>query len=156
MRQPPRHPKARLLDRHALVFSGLQGLLILGVVLALYGTSLSLGDAAGSARATAFMGFVLSILALTLVNRSPEPLRRTLTVKNTRLWTVMIASCILLGLIFVIPSLHPVMQFEHLRVKDVLLALGCGLGNLACLEGIKVMGLIMESQRPGNRGDLTT
>lgn len=137
MKQPPRPLKTKLLDRSALAFGSLQGLVLLGLALGLYAVSFSFGHSEDSARALTFAGFVLSTVALILVNRSPKPFWFTLKLKNARLWTVIVATCTMLGLSLFVPFLHPIMRFAHLQATDVLLAVGSGVAGLFLLEGIK-------------------
>src|SRR5690606_3726302 len=97
-RRPPRKPEGRILSAGVVAWSLVQGTLAFGVVAALYLWAARAGATDEEVRTIAFVGLVLSNLALVLVNRSYgiDPIRLLLRPNRALLWVVAVAGSLIL------------------------------------------------------------
>lgn len=139
MRQPPRDPQAPLFAGGAVVQAVLQGLGVLGAVLAVYvwGTA-QLEES--QARALAFAALVLGNLALILSNRAgPRGLLASLRVPNRLLWAVAAFTLTLLALALYLPPLTAVLRMAPLSPLPLGVALAAALLCLLWAESLRVL-----------------
>jgi len=137
MKRPPRDAQAPLFGGPALWLALLQGLGVLGVVLAAYAwADHRLPE--GEARAFAFATLVVANLALILSNRSgTEPLWVSLRTPNVTLWGVVgLAVALLLGALYV-PWAVGVLHFAPLPVHELAAAFLLGLLGVLWFEAVK-------------------
>ncbi len=137
MHRPPRDASAALFGGATLWFALLQGLGVLGVVLAAFAWGQQRMPEP-QARAFAFAALVVGNLALILSNRSAtRPLWATLRTPNKTLWWVVALAFALLLAALYVPWAVGALRFAPLPVHE--LAAACGLGLLSVLwfEGIK-------------------
>ncbi len=139
MRVPPRDPQAPLFAGPALVQSVLQGLGVLGAVLAVYLWGTAQLDEP-QARALAFAALVLGNLALILSNRAgPRGLLASLRVPNRLLWGVMAFTLALLALALYLPPLTAVLHMAPLSTGLLGVALAAALACLLWAELLRVL-----------------
>ncbi len=137
MQRPPRDVQAQLFAGGTLWLAFLQGVGVLGVVLAVYAWgSQTLPEP--QARALAFTTLVVANLALIFSNRSrTQSLWRTLRVPNLILWVVASLTLGLLVLALYLPGLSQILHLAPLSVPWLALAFSAGLASVVWFEGLK-------------------
>lgn len=135
MRRPPRDPRESLLPRRTIVLAVLQGLGVLGVVVALYGAELARGLPAESARGSAFAALIVGNLGLILANRlSAKSVVGSLGTRNPALWAILGGGAATLALVFAVPFLRDVFRFSGVSTRGVVLGVAAGAASLLWLE----------------------
>ena len=154
MSRPPRNPKEPLFGRRMVGLSVLQGLVVLGILIGVYGISLSLGRGAEEARALTFTTLIVANLALILTNRSWSRLiGSTLKVRNTALWWVLGGAVTFLGLVLYVPFLRRLFGFGPLHLVDLAICIAAGLVSVAWFEALKaIMARRRAASSAGGRG----
>lgn len=139
MRVPPRDPRAPLFAGGAIVQSVLQGLGVLGGVLAVYVWGTAQLDES-QARALAFAALVLGNLALILSNRAgPRGLWASLRIPNHLLWGVTAFTLALLALALYFPPMSDVLHVAPLSPALLVLALAAAMACLLWFELLRVL-----------------
>ena len=140
MRRPPRHPSAPLFSLRYVLWSLLQGALVLALVAGLFVMALHQNLPEPDARALAFAALVAANLGLVLVNRSRSAsIIAALTRPNAALWWVVAATAAILTGVIVIPPARALFHFGPLHGDDILVALASGLIALLLLELTKLV-----------------
>jgi P-type Ca2+ transporter type 2C len=135
MRRPPRDPGAPLFTARFVVWSLLQGALVLALVAGLFVMALRQGLPETDARSLAFAALVATNLGLVLVNRSlGASIFAALTRPNAALWWVVAATAAILAGVILFPSARELFHFGPLHGDDLVVALACGLASLLLLE----------------------
>jgi P-type Ca2+ transporter type 2C len=135
MRRPPRHPSAPLFTASFVVWSLLQGALVLALVAGLFVMALRQSLPEPDARALAFAALVATNLGLVLVNRSlGASVFTTLARPNAALWWVVAATAAILTGVILFPPARELFHFGPLHGDDIVVALACGLASLLLLE----------------------
>jgi Ca2+-transporting ATPase len=130
MRRPPRDRKEPLFNSRTVAFSLLQGIIVLGITLAVYKLSLVLNLSDAEARTLTFTTLVIANLGLILTNRN---------------WTATIftsfraRNIVFLGLVIYVPFLRDLFHFEILNGVDVLICVGAGLVSVLWFEVVKYL-----------------
>jgi Ca2+-transporting ATPase len=138
MRRPPRDARAPLFSRRLVLFSLLQGLLVLAAVAALYVTLLRTAVPDGQARAAAFATLVLASVALIIANRSDGAnLLVALRRPNPTLWRVVGGTLVMLAVVLTVPQLQGVFRFEALSPTLAGIAMAVAAAVLVLLEWLK-------------------
>jgi Ca2+-transporting ATPase len=141
MNRPPRDPQEPLFNRRVLVLSTLQGLGVLLILLAVYGTSLVRGQGELEARTLAFTTLIVANLGLMLTNRSwTAPLTKILRERNAALWWIIGGALVFLGLILTVPILREVFRFSPIHAIDVLVCAIAGCFSIIWFELFKKYG----------------
>ena len=139
MQVPPRDPAAPLFAGSTLVQAVLQGLGVLGAVLAVFVWGAAQLDEP-QARALAFAALVLGNLALILSNRAgPRGLLASLRVPNRLLWGVVAFTLALLALALYLPPLAAVLHMAPLSPALLGLAGAAALGGLLWAELLRAL-----------------
>jgi Ca2+-transporting ATPase len=137
MQRPPRDPQAPLFAGATLVWSLLQGLVVLVAVMGAYAWAAS-WLAEPAARAFAFTTLVMGNLALIFSNRSSTvSLWASLLVPNRALWMVAGLTTGLLALTLYQPWVSGLFLFAPLPLRAVLIAAAIGLSSVVWFEAIK-------------------
>jgi P-type Ca2+ transporter type 2C len=140
MSRPPRNPKEPLFGRRMVALSVLQGLVVLGVLMAIYGIALGQHRAAEEARALTFTTLIVANLALILTNRSwSRSIAATLKLRNTALWWVLGGAVAFLGVVLYVPFLRQLFQFGPLHPVDLAVCLTAGVVSVAWFEVLKAV-----------------
>jgi len=140
MRRTPRGPDEPLFSMGMIAWSGLQGLLTLTIVAAIYLFALQRGMPVEEVRALTFFSLVISIVALILVNRSASPsLRRTIMRPNRALALILPGIAAMLALTLLWPFAKGLFSFGSLHPDDLAVTLGAGVLLLVVLELIKLV-----------------
>jgi P-type Ca2+ transporter type 2C len=135
MRRPPRHPSAPLFTARFVIWSLLQGALVLALVAGLFVMALRQNLPEPDARALAFAALVAANLGLVLVNRSlGASFFAAFTRPNAALWWVVAATAAILTAVILFPPARELFHFGPLHGDDIILALASGLIALLLLE----------------------
>lgn len=140
MQRPPRNPSAPLISGGLMLWSVLQGLLVLLLVGGFFALLLRQGLAAEQARSLAFAALVACNVGLILANRN---LRASLLGAwlrpNAMLWRMLLATAVLLAATLGLAPLREVFRFALVPWPPLLAALGLGVGLWLLLEGMKAL-----------------
>jgi len=135
MRRPPRHPSAPLFTAGFVIWSLLQGGLVLALVAGLYVMALHQNLPEPDARSLAFAALVAANLGLVLVNRSlSASVFAAFTRSNAALWWVVAATAAILAGVILFPPARELFHFGPLHGDDITMALAAGLVSLLLLE----------------------
>jgi P-type Ca2+ transporter type 2C len=135
MRRPPRAPSAPLFTAGFVVWSLLQGALVLALVAGLFVMALRQQLPETDARSLAFAALVAANLGLVLVNRSlSASVFAAFTRPNAALWWVVAATAAILAGVILFPPARELFHFGPLHGDDILVALASGLIALLLLE----------------------
>ena len=138
MHRPPRPTTARLFDRHTVMLGLMQGIALLGVLLAIYATTLHLGRPEAEARALTYSAMIIANLGLIFVNRSRgRSFMASLGIHNHALWWVIGGAMCLLGLVLTVPWLRALFYFGELHAGDVGMVLAIAAGCVVSFEWVR-------------------
>src|SRR5262249_42026818 len=138
MRRPPRHPAAPLFTAGFVIWSLLQGVLVLALVAGLYVMALRQNLPEPDTPSLAFAARVPGNLGLVLVNRSlSASVSAAFTRPNAALWWVVAATAAILAGVILFPPARELFHFGPLHGDDITVALAAGLIALLLLESAK-------------------
>jgi Ca2+-transporting ATPase len=138
MRRPPRDPAAPLLTTRFVIWSLLQGVLVLALVAGLFMAALYQGLPDADARALAFAALVATNVGLVMVDRAGNAsLFGAFRQRNPALWWVLGTTSAILAAIFSIPPARGLFGFGPLHGDDVAVALLAGFVALFLLDWMK-------------------
>ena len=127
MRRPPRPPSAPLFTAGFVIWSLLQGALVLALVAGLFVMALRQNLPEPDARALAFAALVATNLGLVLVNRSlSASVFAAFTRPNAALWWVVAATAAILAGVILFPPARELFHFGPLHGDDIAVALASG------------------------------
>ena len=139
MKRPPRTLGAPLFDKSMIVFSLLQGAVVLLVVLSVYVISLYRGQGELDARTLCFTTLIVANLGLILTNRSwSRSILSTFRSPNAALWWVMGGAILFLGTVLYLPFFKDLFRFGTLCGTDLLICLFLGIMSILWFEVLKV------------------
>ena len=148
MRRPPRHPSAPLFTEGFVIWSLLQGILVLALVAGLYIMALHQNLPEPDARSLAFAALVAANLGLVLVNRSlSASVFAAFTRPNAALWWVVAATAAILAGVILFPPARELFHFGPLHGDDIAVALASGLTALLLLELAKRLVRPLSAER---------
>ncbi|MBI5639290.1 MAG: cation-translocating P-type ATPase, partial [Nitrospirae bacterium] len=140
MLRPPRKIGEPLFSRRTIMFSLLQGLSVLVIVLAVFILAMLRGQGESDARALSFTTLIIANIGLILTNRSwSRTILGTLRSPNTALWFVLGGALFFLGLVLYIPFLRDLFHFSILHPLDLAISLAAGLISIFWFEGFKMI-----------------
>jgi Ca2+-transporting ATPase len=138
MRRKPRDPQAVLLTTGFVIWSLMQGVLVLALVAGLFVGALYRGLPEADARALAFAALVATNVGLVLVDRAGSAsLFGAFRQPNPALWWVLGITSAILALIFSIAPARDLFGFGPLHADDLAVALLAGLAALFLLDWMK-------------------
>ena len=139
MERPPRNSKESLFGKKLVGISLLQGLSVLGIILAVFFVALSRGQGEQDARALAFGTLIIANLCLIMTNVSwSRTIFSTLHSSNKALWWVLAGALTFLGLVLYVPFLRDLFRFSKLHPLDLLICLGAGVLSITWFELLKI------------------
>jgi Ca2+-transporting ATPase len=145
MNRPPRNPQKPLFNKGMLALSLLQGLSVLGILLAVFNIALYKGLGEVEARTLTFTTLIVANLGLILTNRSwSRTILATFQSPNAALGWVLGGAVTLLALVLSLPFFRKIFHFNILHPNDLLICLCAGLFSVLWFEGLKVFRV-----RPG-------
>lgn len=143
MNRPPRRLTESLFNKKAFLYSLLQGLSVLVVVLAVFIFALHFNKDETQARSLAFTTLVFANIMLIITNLSwSESFIQILSAKNKALWLMVIAVLAAILLIIYLPFLRKLFHFSVLSPEDLLIAFFSAVASLIWFEGIKQLNKI--------------
>lgn len=138
MSRPPRRLGEPLFGRNAVIVSLLQGLIILGCVIATYRWGI-IGHTEQAARTLTFIGLVIANLGLILTNRSQtRSIWQTLKVPSPTTWWIVFGALLFLTLVLTVPVLQKLFHFGALHLRDLGICLLVALTAIVLLEVVKL------------------
>lgn len=139
MNRPPRNLREQLFDRQTVVYSAMQGAVVLAVVLAVFIIAINRGQGELDARALSFTTLIVANLCLILTNRSwSQVILSTLRTPNTALWWVVGGALLVLGMVLYVPFLRDLFRFDRLHSVDLAICLSAGIVSVLWFEGLKM------------------
>jgi Ca2+-transporting ATPase len=139
MKRMPRNPGEPLFSIKTVYLSILQGLSVLGIVLAVFTVSLMRGQGELDARALTVTTLIVANLGLIFVNRSwSRTFLSSLAVPNPALWWVTAGTAAGLVLILYLPFLRELFHFSFLHPIDIIICLAAGLLSILWFEIMKI------------------
>lgn len=140
MDRPPRNLMEPLFEKRIIVFSVLQGLGVLLVVLAVFLFAMYRGQSEQDARALSFTTLIVANLGLILTNRSwSRTIINTLQYPNAALWGVLGGALFFLCMVLYIPFLREMFHFSRLHVVDLAICFSAGIISIIWFEGFKML-----------------
>jgi Ca2+-transporting ATPase len=144
MQRPARALGEPLFNREMILFSLLQGVGVLLVVLGVYIAAIYRGQGDIDARALSFTTLIIANLGLIFTNRSwSRTILQTLSSPNTALWWVTGGALIFLGIVLYVPFLRQLFHFSRLHASDLIICLAAGAVSILWFEVFKML------RRPG-------
>jgi Ca2+-transporting ATPase len=138
MQKPPRDPDTPLFDTRNILFSLLQGGIVLAAVLVVFAFALYRGQGDADARTLSFSTLVIGMLGLIVVNRSwSRNVIHALRSPNRAFWWVIAGAVGFLILVLYVPSLRNLFRFSTLHTDDLLICVGAGLLSSLVIELLK-------------------
>lgn len=138
MDRPPRDPKEPIFGAKKILFSLLQGIVVLLTVLFMFGIALYREHGDADARAMTFVTLVMGILALIFANRSwSRSVFATLRSPNRALWWVVGSALSFLAMVLYVPSLRDVFHFTPPPPTELAICLGAGALSVVWFEVVK-------------------
>jgi len=140
MRRPPRNAKEPLFGKRLIGISLLQGLTVLGIILAVFCIALYRGQGEQDARALTFCTLIIANVCLIMTNVSwSRTIFSTLRSSNRALWLVLTGALMFLGLVLFVPFLRDLFRFSKLHPVDLIICLAAGVLSIAWFELLKVL-----------------
>lgn len=142
MKHPPRDPEEPFFGFRKIFGSVSIGLLLMGMVFAVYLLSLQEGHTAGETRAIAFSSLIIGniFLILTTISKTRNYID-VLLEKNIALLVMLFIATALMIMVIYFPYLRTVFSFDYPGFSHFNLAIAGGLVVLSILETIKMIKL---------------
>jgi Ca2+-transporting ATPase len=138
MQKPPRDPDTPLFDKRHILFSLLEGALVLAAVLAVFAFALYRGLGDADARTLTFSTLVIGMLALIVVNRSwSRNVVHALLAPNRAFWWVTVGALGFLAAVLYVPSLRALFRFSVMHPDDLLICTAVALLSGVVIELLK-------------------
>jgi P-type Ca2+ transporter type 2C len=138
MKRRPRDRHEPLFSRRHVLFSILQGVVVLAIVLAVFLSARFRGLSDEEARAQSYTTLIIANLGLILTNRSrTRTILATMKTPNTALWWVLGGATVFLTLVLTVPFLQQVFRFGPLSLLDVGMCLGASVLSILGFELVK-------------------
>ena len=138
MRRPPRDPRSPLFSAALVLWSLVQGALVLLLIAAIVVAALRYGMPEAEARALTFVSLVATNIGLIFVNRSfSAAIARALRRPNRALSWVLATTAAFLAVVLFWPPARKLFHFGPLHLDDLALCLGAGLAILVILDLLK-------------------
>ncbi len=139
MKRKPRKANQPLFSKDLIIPSLIQGMVVFGIVLAIFLMALHRGLGELEARTLTFTTLIFSNLGLILVNRSwSRTIVEGLRIKNRALWWVLSGAVLILGLVLYVPMAQHLFRFSLLHPTDIGISLGAGILSILWFEAWKL------------------
>lgn len=149
MQRPPRPVTASLFSTRTVLISLLQGVVVLGMLLAVYAIALRLHRDEGEIRAFVFTTLIIANLGLILTNRSwSRLLFASFQTRNTATVAVVGGALFFLGLVLYTPFLRALFKFDVLHGIDLAICAAAGLCAIVWFECAKYIRRRMRPSTP--------
>ncbi len=140
MTRPPRTLADPILNKRTVVFSLLQGIGVLFVVLGVFLIAIYTGQGEFEARALSFATLIIANLGLITTNRSwTQSMLDSLRTPNKAFWFVLAGALFFLTLVVRVSFLRDLFKFSTLHIPDLLLCIAAGAVSVLWFEGFKII-----------------
>ncbi len=140
MNRPPRNLQEPLFNKRNIVFSLLQGMSVLLIVLAVFIIAMYRGLGELESRSLSFTTLIVANLGLILTNRSwSRTILNTLRYPNAALWWVLGGALFFLGIVLYVPFLRDLFHFSTLHFIDLIVSFAAGVSSILWFEGFKII-----------------
>jgi len=138
MSRMPRNTQEKFFGGNKIFASVLQGLLLLGMTMAIYFLSIHEGHTNEEVRAIAFSSLIIGNIFLILTNLSKtRNFLKVITERNWAVWIILSTAIIMMLLIISIPFLQQIFGFEFPGLKHFISSLIGAISILLILETVK-------------------
>jgi Ca2+-transporting ATPase len=142
MDRPPKNINEPFFGTKKILFSCLQGVSILIIVMAIYFIGLYLGYSPDRVRALAFTTLIVSNIAVILTNRSwTRNIFEIIGTANHAVKWVIGGAIVFLLIALEVPFFRNLFKFEHLHFEDILICTIAGLSTILWFEIYKLYHL---------------
>jgi Ca2+-transporting ATPase len=142
MNRPPKKFEEPFFGAKKILFSCLQGVGILVIVLAVYFIGLDLGKSSNEVRAMAFTTLIVSNIAVILTNRSwTRNIFEIIATTNKAVKWVVGGAILFLLIVLEVPFFMDLFQFDRLHFTDILICTAAGLSTILWFELYKLYNL---------------
>lgn len=139
MKKSPRPLGEALFSRDLILPSLVQGVVVFGIVLAVFLIALYRGQGERDARALTFTTLIFANLGLILVNRSwSRTIVEGLRSPNKALWWVIAGALLILAIVLYVPYVRELFRFSFLHPLDLAICFGAGIVSIVWFEGWKL------------------
>jgi len=140
MMRPPRNLKDPMFNRRTLVFSLLQGVGVLCIVLGVFLIAMQRGQGEYEARALSFTTLIIANIGLIMTNRSwTRSMFDSIRTPNAAFWSVVGGALFFLALVIYVPFLRALFRFSALHFLDLVICLAAGVVSILWFEGFKII-----------------
>lgn len=138
MRRPPRPATESLFSTRTVLISLVQGLAVLGMLLAVYALAVQLRRTEAEIRALVFTTLIVANTGLILTNRSwSRSIFASFRTRNTAAAAVVAGALFFLGLVLYAPFLRALFKFDVLHGVDLAICAGAGMLAIVWFECAK-------------------
>jgi Ca2+-transporting ATPase len=142
MNRPPKKFEEPFFGAKKILFSCLQGVGILIIVLAVYLIGLDLGKSSNEVRAMAFTTLIVSNIAVILTNRSwTRNIFEIIGTVNKAVKWVVGGAILFLLIVLEVPFFMDLFQFDQLHFTDILICTAAGMSTILWFELYKLYNL---------------
>jgi Ca2+-transporting ATPase len=142
MNRPPKKFEEPFFGAKKILFSCLQGVGILVIVLAVYLIGLDLGKSSNEVRAMAFTTLIVSNIAVILTNRSwTRNIFEIIATVNKAVKWVVGGAILFLLIVLEVPFFMDLFQFDRLHFTDILICTAAGMSTILWFELYKLYNL---------------
>jgi Ca2+-transporting ATPase len=142
MNRPPKKFEEPFFGAKKILFSCLQGVGILMIVLAVYFIGLDLGKSSNEVRAMAFTTLIVSNIAVILTNRSwTRNIFEIIATTNKAVKWVVGGAILFLLIVLEVPFFMDLFQFDRLHFTDILICTAAGMSTILWFELYKLYNL---------------
>jgi Ca2+-transporting ATPase len=140
MQRKPRSIYSRIFNKKAAIIAGIQGIVALILVVAVYQYAVSTGLSINAARTMSFTTIVLTNLALIMTNRSwSQSIVGIFRRPNKAFWQIIGLTILALLLVIYVPPLASLFAFSALSPLNLLICFLAGFGSTGWFEFYKVV-----------------
>jgi Ca2+-transporting ATPase len=140
MQRKPRSIHSRIFNKKAAIIAGIQGIVALILVVAVYQYAVSTGLSINAARTMSFTTIVLTNLALIMTNRSwSQSIVGIFRRPNKAFWQIIGLTILALLLVIYVPPLASLFAFSALSPLNLLICFLAGFGSTGWFEFYKVV-----------------
>jgi len=140
MDRPPRRLDEPLFDRQTIVFSLLQGSVVLLVTALVFVIAMQSGKGEFQARSLCFTTLITANLGLILINRSWTctiiPVLRT---PNQAFWWIIGGATCFMALVLSLPFMRALFNFDKLNLQDIAVCVAAGIASVIWFEIFKII-----------------
>jgi P-type Ca2+ transporter type 2C len=152
MLRHPRDANAKIFDRKILLLGLQQGVVLLGILLAVYLLSQWAGMVDEQARALTFSAMIIGDIWLIFINRSWSlPLYKAFKLPNSALWLVVLSALIMLGLALYVPFMATLFHFQTPPFGYLALTIAAVSTLLLLIASVTHIRINSENQTPTSR-----